>query len=87
MTGRLEDEAKDGASDGYSDAEIARILFDALSRANPRALLSGDPTDRFGVLVDGSFNFRMVAKHLKTRLGIRGKPSERGPERPRASAL
>ncbi len=57
---------------GYSDADIAQLVFDALVRANPRALLSGDPTDRFGVLVDGTFNFRMVAKHVKAQLGIKG---------------
>jgi hypothetical protein len=86
VTGRTEDGTKGSASGSYSDAEVARIVFDALQRANPRALLSGDPTDRLSVLVDGSFNFRMVAKHLKARLGIKGKPSKRESECPRASA-
>lgn len=62
----------------HSDAEIARVVFDALRRSNPRALLMGDPTDRIvsAVLIDGSFNLRMVAKHIKARLGIKGMPSE-----------
>lgn len=61
---------------GCSDAEVAQILFDALSRANPRAVLIGDPTDRavLAVLVDGTFNFRIVAKHIKRRLGVAGTP-------------
>lgn len=83
MTDRKDDHACGGGEAsaegaGVSDGEVARIVFDALRRANSKAVLSGDPTDRFGVLVDGSFNFRIVAKHIKARLGIKGMPS--GPE-------
>lgn len=53
------------------DLDVAQIVFDALLRANPRALLMGDPRDRisrYDILIDGSFNFKMVAKHVKSGL-------------------
>lgn len=48
--------------------DIAKIIFDALHRANPRALMAGTPVvdqweDTF-VLIDGNFDFRQVSRYV-----------------------
>jgi hypothetical protein len=53
------------------EAVIAKAIFDALRRVNPRALVDGDPTADFAnsnVLIDGNFNFRILARFVRKAL-------------------
>jgi hypothetical protein len=54
------------------DEVIAQALFDGLQRGgNWSALVSGDPLAPLrqnSVIVDGSFNLRVVARHIRRSL-------------------
>jgi hypothetical protein len=47
------------------DAEMARLIFDALKRANTDALILGNPDD---VLIDGTFDLVKIARWVRVRL-------------------
>ena len=55
------------------DHKLANIIFDAFRRSNRGALMMGGPpftTAESDVLIDGTFNFLVVARLVRRRLGM-----------------
>lgn len=58
------------------EAQIAEIVFNSLRCADPEALMLGEPNDpdapSGNVIIDGSFNFRIVAWRVRRALEKQG---------------